>query len=122
MRAVDRKVAALIRARRSGIAAPNTRVEFTSADTCRVLLHGHQVAVLTFAGREVASVDVGQCGWCTSTTHTRLNDVLSEFAPGWGTFRKRGEGYISGPDGKAHSLCHLGRFTVHLLADLQVAA
>src|SRR5690554_8048003 len=79
--------------------AIQTQTEFNKGNTCvellpmagkvsimecdlvaRVYLHGNHIATYN---RSLNQLDIMDCGYSTVTTKSRLNALLSEFAPAW---------------------------------------
>ena len=73
----------------------NTAVEWhltpDETDYADVMLHGNRIATYIPSARELHLSDAG---WATVTTNSRLNALLTEFAPDYRIFHRLGTQYI----------------------------
>jgi hypothetical protein len=59
--------------------------------TIEVRLHDNLICKIFPSGRVM---DLSDCGWKSTTTKSRLNVILDEFAPGYGIFQKNFDWYF----------------------------
>lgn len=97
MRVIERKMVRAVLAGKP-MSDRNTTVSHMLIGDVRVTdvrLHGNKIATVTTGGAD--SLEITLAGWPTRTTRSRLNALLSEFAPGAHISQHNWEQWYSGP-------------------------
>lgn len=94
MRVIEKQMVRAINTK-GKMSVSNTAVETVNGVT-KVTLHGNEIAEINWNEN---SLFIDNCGWETTTTKSRLNAILQALKPGVCLFQKRGQWFITDPNG-----------------------
>lgn len=103
MRKIEKEMNKAIR-NRENFKLSNTEVVYNiKADCCHVYLHNNHIANVWFEEEVPCYLYLTDALWQTCTTKSRLNAILSEFAPGYSIYQRRFKWRVACPEERKES-------------------